>query len=51
MLVSHMHMCCICKEVASFRGGLGQLIDNRTLAWALQTIRKKAACSLHRNWN
>ena len=43
----------VVKEVASF-GGLGQLmgvVRNRMHTRALQTSRKKGACSLRRNWN
>ena len=51
MFVSLARVCIVyvVKEVASFRGGgVGQLIGvarNRTHAQALQTSRKKAACS------
>ena len=51
-------MLSICKNIivkpVHHSGGLGQLmgvVHKRTRAQALQTDRKKTACSLRRNWN
>ena len=53
--ITHIHISVVyvVKEVVLFRG-LSQLIGavhNRIHTQALQTSRKKATCSLRRNWN
>ena len=55
MFVSLMQVCIVyvVKEVASVRGArsINGAVCNITCAQAIQTSRKKAACSLDRNWN